>query len=684
MQRLIPINVGQQANDRSGDPLRDGMAKVNENFAKVQTGVEAVEAAAGRAQQRADAAHDVGLAAGRAATQAQASADAAAQAATDANASALAGGAAAANAQSTADRARIEASAAQTGADGAQRAANEANAGVKDVSLAVAGLDARVRGDYVEKASVGKPSGVAPLGADGLVPNAFLPSFDSVPVGFLAWCPSRSKIWDGWLPADGDAHLQQTFPAMAKMIKDGNVPLIDNAEWWNKPHMRGKWSLFTQDGKDYFRIPDLNGKQPGGLGRVFLSGDGAHSAEEAGAIQMDAMQPIIGMQPMAYGTTTGRGSGPFYGSAMDDGGTRSSPTYPVTAAGANIRFDSSLVTRTSDETRPRNVTGCWVVKAYGVTINADGVDLGGLVNQVTATQARIEQVNTALLRQVNPALAEPGKLNLAQNGLITGKLTGALAPDSLRFKSDGTGADKSTFVSAVPSAAGTVAGFIARSRDQADSQYLSMQFNSANNWGALVFDRLGSSGAPMGLQFVGPYGICGQIESGIRWTFGPFPVKTAANTRTIVSYVGAGNQWGTLYAPQNNGGAACVFQNQDGVIVGDISLSATSTAYNSASDYRLKSDRRDMPPDGALASILALRPVTFTWKSTGQADEGFIAHELQAEVPGAVTGSKDDPDTFQRVNMPYLMPRVVAALQGAVRRIEQLEAKVAELLVRAG
>ena len=58
MQRLQPINVGQQANDRSGDPLRDGMVKVNENFAKVEAAVDKVEATAAGAQQRADAAHD--------------------------------------------------------------------------------------------------------------------------------------------------------------------------------------------------------------------------------------------------------------------------------------------------------------------------------------------------------------------------------------------------------------------------------------------------------------------------------------------------------------------------------------------------------------------------------------------------------------------------------------------------
>ena len=59
MQRLIPINVGQQANDRSGDPLRDGMSKVNENFAKVTTAMDAVETAVAQTSALAGSARDI-------------------------------------------------------------------------------------------------------------------------------------------------------------------------------------------------------------------------------------------------------------------------------------------------------------------------------------------------------------------------------------------------------------------------------------------------------------------------------------------------------------------------------------------------------------------------------------------------------------------------------------------------
>ena len=114
MQRLQPINVGQQANDRSGDPLRDGMVKVNENFAKVEAAVDKVEATAAGAQQRADAAHDKAVGANAAAATADGKAVAAAQ-------SAAAGLAAAAAADG-------KAVAAQAAADEADRKAVAANA----------------------------------------------------------------------------------------------------------------------------------------------------------------------------------------------------------------------------------------------------------------------------------------------------------------------------------------------------------------------------------------------------------------------------------------------------------------------------------------------------------------------------------------------------------------------------
>jgi len=80
------------------------------------------------------------------------------------------------------------------------------------------------------------------------------------------------------------------------------------------------------------------------------------------------------------------------------------------------------------------------------------------------------------------------------------------------------------------------------------------------------------------------------------------------------------------------------FRNTNGV-VGSITTSGSSTAYNTSSDYRLK--KNIAPMTGALAKLAQLKPVTYNWKTDGSDGEGFIAHELQAVIPDCVTGEKD-------------------------------------------
>ena len=73
--------------------------------------------------------------------------------------------------------------------------------------------------------------------------------------------------------------------------------------------------------------------------------------------------------------------------------------------------------------------------------------------------------------------------------------------------------------------------------------------------------------------------------------------------------------------------------------VGTIQTTLSAVAYNTSSDYRLKENVQ--PMTGALASVAALKPVTFNWKLDGSDGQGFIAHELQTVVPDCVAGEKD-------------------------------------------
>ena len=83
---------------------------------------------------------------------------------------------------------------------------------------------------------------------------------------------------------------------------------------------------------------------------------------------------------------------------------------------------------------------------------------------------------------------------------------------------------------------------------------------------------------------------------------------------------------------------------------------------------------------GALAKIAELKPCTYTWKSNGSAGQGFIAHELQAVIPDAVTGDKDEIDKdgkpkHQGVDTSFLVATLTAAIQELTARLEVLENK---------
>ena len=120
----------------------------------------------------------------------------------------------------------------------------------------------------------------------------------------------------------------------------------------------------------------------------------------------------------------------------------------------------------------------------------------------------------------------------------------------------------------------------------------------------------------------------------------------------------------------------------NGVGVGSITTSNTATAYVTSSDYRLKEDWQ--PMSGSVDRVKALKPVNFAWKLDGSRVDGFLAHEAQAVVPEAVTGTHNEVDAdgnpvMQGIDQSKLVPLLTAALQEAITKIEALEARVATL-----
>lgn len=154
---------------------------------------------------------------------------------------------------------------------------------------------------------------------------------------------------------------------------------------------------------------------------------------------------------------------------------------------------------------------------------------------------------------------------------------------------------------------------------------------------------------------------------------------------------------------------------RDTTQVGDITVTTTNTAYNTTSDRRLKENIHPAVWEGAIEKLKALPVRTFNFIGHPEPVTGFIADELQAVAPEAVSGEKDDtepigilmdqnlnvlqtdiehpdvlPDTlqwvetgqrpvYQGVDYSKLVPTIILALQAEIGR---RDAELSELRTR--
>jgi len=144
---------------------------------------------------------------------------------------------------------------------------------------------------------------------------------------------------------------------------------------------------------------------------------------------------------------------------------------------------------------------------------------------------------------------------------------------------------------------------------------------------------------------------------------------------------------GIITQPGSDNYTALGFNNASGVSKGSITVSSTATAYNSASDYRLKDNI--VPMTGALSRVASLKPVTYTWKADGSSAEGFIAHELAEVCPHAVTGEKDAVDAdgkpiYQGIDTSFLVATLTAAIQELNTLVSAQAAQITALNAKVG
>jgi hypothetical protein len=133
----------------------------------------------------------------------------------------------------------------------------------------------------------------------------------------------------------------------------------------------------------------------------------------------------------------------------------------------------------------------------------------------------------------------------------------------------------------------------------------------------------------------------------------------------------------SLYLNRNTSDGDVALFCRQGAVVGSISVTTLLTAYNTTSDYRLKTVIG--PVANAGQRIDALQPVEYTWNSNGSRTRGFLAHQFQEVYAGSVTGTKDAVDAEGKPVYQAMQASTSEVIADLVAELQSLRARVAAL-----
>ncbi|WP_232253723.1 tail fiber protein [Pseudomonas glycinae] len=215
----------------------------------------------------------------------------------------------------------------------------------------------------------------------------------SVPVGAVLSFP-MGVVPAGYLELDGSVQSIATYPDLAAYL----------GTTFNK----------GDEGAGNFRLPESRGE----FLRGWDHGRGVDAGRAIGSYQLDSLQNITGQYAANNGVqlaATGTVGGVF--SATAAGGTQL-PAGTASTGVINMSFDASRVARTSTETRPRNLTVMWCIKAWNAPVNQGTIDIAALaplalqateVNQGTAKVATQAQADAG---EDDTTIVTPKKLRM--------------------------------------------------------------------------------------------------------------------------------------------------------------------------------------------------------------------------------------------------------------------------------
>jgi hypothetical protein len=249
--------------------------------------------------------------------------------------------------------------------------------------------------------------------------------------------------------------------------------------------------------------------------------------------------------------------------------------------------------------------------------------------------------------------------------------------ERMRIASDGR-----TLIGTSTSPTGTAVSLtLARAGDNG----VNLAYNSGAGGGASLGTITGA-----GLAFYTYTGVVGsesysermRIDSSGNLLVGKSSLADEVTTDGAIFYKNASGGGMTAYVTNGGTGSALAVSTQadvgaviffrSGTQVGSISVTASATAYNTSSDYRLK--EIDGPIANSGAYIDALNPVQGSWKADGSRFIGLLAHEVQEVSETSVATGVKDGEEMQA--MDYSAPELIANL---IAEVQSLRARVAQL-----
>jgi hypothetical protein len=377
----------------------------------------------------------------------------------------------------------------------------------------------------------------------------------------------------------------------------------------------------------------------------------------------------------------------------------------TTTNSATVRADGNLTFQSNGTTTAMTIDTSQNV-GIGTASPAGRLEVSSANNILYSTgtagfgsfYARGSGTNASYLFMGNATSGEQGRITTENTGIITFANT-ASATERMRINASGNvGIGTSSPTEKLDVSGNIAAGSLKQNTTtNAFNNFVANGGTTTNSGFTGVFNSSGTRIAYLG--FWDGNNIVNMVEGNFGLTFGTnnaerARIDTSGNFLFGVTAdpSNSGNNGASFYKATNNyemhsrSGVTTtsyvgIFYNPNGT-VGSISTNGSATTYSTLSDYRLKYDVQ--PVTTGLATVSALKPVTYKWNADNSDGEGFIAHELQEVIPHAVTGEKDAVDEdgnprHQGVDYSKIVVHLVAAIQELKAELDAAKARIATL-----